>query len=188
MAYMDFYQKSIDGKDYILVVDNTNRGKCSVYIFDISGMKIQHVVDRVLDSENFKRIIGNVSFYINRVNGIYNKEISTKFPPIYVNKPTGRLSRLTYPDYKLGTLDLETYRHENKSFVYALGFYVDKRSNVFYLDKNLDSDELIFQSLNALLLYKYNGYTFYVHNLGGFDIYFILPVLDRLNKKIWKHI
>ncbi len=180
---MNFYQKKVGDKDYILVVDTISDKELSVYIYGISGMKILHVVDKILDSENVSRTMGNVCFYINKTKGIYKKEILTKFSPIYANKISGRLSRLTHPDYKFGSLDLETYKLNDKSYVYAIGFYADGALNTFYLDESLDSDDLIFRCLNALLVDKYNGYTFYVHNLAGFDIYFILPTLNRLNKK-----
>jgi len=38
------------------------------------------------------------------------------------------------------------------------------------------------QCLDDMLVDKYNGYTFYVHNLAKFDIYYLLPFLNRVNK------
>ena len=38
-----------------------------------------------------------------------------------------------------------------------------------------------------MVSHKYNGYTFYVHNLGNYDIYFILKIVansDRFTIKI----
>lgn len=178
---MDFYQKKVDNEYYIFVVNLVDKLKKSVFIFNISGMKINHIIDESYD-DNIIRQQGNIRFYINKFGEIYKKEISTKFSPIYVSKLSGRLSRLNYPDHKFGSLDLETYTFQQKSYVYALGFYIENDLKTFYIDKDLSSDELLLKCFNCLLTDKYNGYTFYVHNLSEFDIYFILPTLNRINQ------
>jgi DNA polymerase type B, organellar and viral len=77
-------------------------------------------------------------------------------------------------------MDIETFelKDENKlSKAYALGFYVKGSTNLFYINKNLDSNKLIMECLDSMLTDKYNGYTFYVHNFDKYDSYFILGVL-----------
>lgn len=90
----------------------------------------------------------------------------------------------------IGTFDLETYLDDDGiSKVYALGFYTKQHGpNSFYIDENtLNSEELILKCLENLISAKYDKYTFYVHNLGRYDIYFLLNILvksDRYEVKI----
>jgi len=65
----------------------------------------------------------------------------------------------------------------NESKAYAIGFYRDGKVKTFYIDEGLNSDLLIKECLDRMLSEKYNGYTFYVHNLGGYDNYYIIPVI-----------
>jgi len=119
--------------NHIFVVENTDCSTQSINVFDISGMWIQHIMDKDIDSNSFSRQIGNVCFHINR-NGIYKKDI--KFPHIYPNKVSGWLNRLTQPNHKIGTLDIETYNIEKVAYAYAIGFYVQGDLQCFYTDKN----------------------------------------------------
>jgi len=77
-------------------------------------------------------------------------------------------------------MDIETFelKDENKLFkAYALGFYVKGSKNLFYINKDLDSNKLIMECLDSMLTDKYNRYTYYVHNFDKYDSYFILGVL-----------
>jgi len=91
------------------------------------------------------------------------------------------------PNLSFGTLDLETYDHlgSNTSKVYALGYYFKEteESEIFYINKDLDSDELIHSCINTLLNYENNNRILYVHNLGGYDSVFIIKALMNFNQK-----
>ena len=53
---------------------------------------------------------------------------------------------------------------------------------VYYTSNNdLNSDKIILNMINELLRSKYQGITFYCHNLGGFDIVYILKALYKYN-------
>jgi DNA polymerase type B, organellar and viral/RNase_H superfamily len=87
-----------------------------------------------------------------------------------------------------GVLDIETYKYNNEiSKVYAIGYTtIQERSNIktFYMSKNkesLDSNILVLECINSLLVQKYHNYIFYVHNLGRFDVVFIQKVLKEYN-------
>ena len=50
------------------------------------------------------------------------------------------------------------------------------------MDKNaLNTSEIILDMVNELLKLKYSNIVFYCHNLGGYDIVFILKVLYTYN-------
>lgn len=96
-----------------------------------------------------------------------------------VNKP------LFVENEKVGAIDIETYENRDGNIkVYALGFKtnLDEKATIYYIDKyELDSDKLVLNLVNELLRTKYSNVTFYCHNLGGYDIVFILSTLYTYN-------
>lgn len=60
------------------------------------------------------------------------------------------------------------------SKVYALGFYTKHGAKTFYIYQKFDSYELLLRCLDSMLIAQYSGLTFYVHNLGRFDLVFLL--------------
>jgi hypothetical protein len=86
----------------------------------------------------------------------------------------------------IGVLDIETYfssrSDENKSLVYALGYKIFKgQEQIFYLSKDQSSTNLNLECIYSILIEKYNGFIFYVHNLGGFDGIFLLNAINTYN-------
>lgn len=54
---------------------------------------------------------------------------------------------------------------------------------IYYINEDhLDSDNVVLSMINELLRPKYDKITFYCHNLSGFDVVFILKVLDTYNE------
>ena len=73
------------------------------------------------------------------------------------------------------------------SKVYSLGFFTRQNGmKTFYIDpKTLvaeQSDKLILDCINAMLKPTYANFIFYVHNLGGFDVTFLLKTLIEANE------
>lgn len=90
----------------------------------------------------------------------------------------------TISNSNIGVFDLETYkdRNDNKSYVYALGFKVmNGEKKLIYISKDKSSYDIIIEGVNEILISKYNGFIFYVHNLSGFDVIFLLNVLVKYN-------
>lgn len=88
----------------------------------------------------------------------------------------------------IGVIDIETYRAKDNTYrVYALGFKTNLTSNViiYYIDpRDLDSSKIRLLLVNELLISKHSNVTFYCHNLGGFDVVFILNTLYKYNDSI----
>jgi hypothetical protein len=109
-------------------------------------------------------------------------EKNIKFPAIskklYKNKKDSVIS-----DPNIGTIDIETTSGETPR-CYAIGFYtnLDKKPLTFYIDKDLNSSQLVHSCINEMMRYKYRNVTFYAHNLGKFDAVFILKELILFNK------
>jgi len=90
----------------------------------------------------------------------------------------------------IGVIDIETYlSKDNTNKVYALGFktVLDSKPIIYYINKeDLDSSKIVLSMVNELLRFKYNKITFYCHNLGGYDIVFILYRYNDINEDKYK--
>lgn len=88
---------------------------------------------------------------------------------------------------KFGAFDIETYSSkgpdgEGLQIPYAAGFTDFKGvPSVFYARKGEDEFLVLVRALQALFCYKYNGGTFYVHNLARFDSRLILEALGKVD-------
>ena len=180
---VDFYQKKLDDGYIIITVESKledGSNKRYINIYNINGMLIQNMIDEDLNYNSFTRKISNVKLYINNNKGIYKRDISIDFPHVYTHKYKGKLNKMIHPDTRIGTMDLETYKINEKVKTYALGFYTDNSLHTFYVGGDLNSDDIIINCLDAMLTEKHNGYTFYIHNFAEYDSYFILPVVLKL--------
>jgi hypothetical protein len=163
---------------YIIVNKNISNILFHRYIYNFnSGSLLESVVDRVIDNNLFVREIGNVSLTISKdkiINLKTKKELSILK---YEDKYTKDVSNIF-----IGSLDLETFIDlDGFAKVYALGYKaLNKDIEVFYLNDDITSDQLVINCLN-IMLNKYNGYLFYTHNFGKYDSTFILNILKRYN-------
>lgn len=84
-------------------------------------------------------------------------------------------------DLKIGVIDLETFKFNNKGSqqVFAGGWGVKNKRFLYYIDEfeNFDSIKLIRKLFLDILKSEYYNYTYFVHNLSGFDYIFILNAL-----------
>ncbi len=165
----------------------------SIYTYD--GSHVLNVVDSCVDHNSFVRIIGNVTNTITKNScfeaiTVTNTSLKIKLEPVKLNKLNYSFKNLLVASPYIGTLDLETYIYKGISKVYAIGFYTKqyfKQSNIFYINPNtLDSNELILKCIDSMLVPKFSGYTFYVHNLGRYDIVFLLKPLINKKDPIYK--
>jgi len=82
----------------------------------------------------------------------------------------------------IGTFDLETFDDfDGYSKVYAAGFCVKGKSPITYYLDNKEYDSVLLKCIDNMLIPKYDGYIFYVHNLD-FDGVFIIHYLKLFNK------
>ena len=161
---------------YIVINNNIS----TKYIFDSSAILLSTVVDTIIDTNNFTRKIGNVSLVIED-NVVVNYSVDIKLNSI---KPvTKKVLDISNPSF--GTIDLETYLGDDGfNRVYAAGFYVDDKVLTYYIDKNnMNSENIVLDCINAMLINKYHNYVFYAHNLSGYDGPFILKCLLDYNDK-----
>ncbi|EFQ24845.1 DNA polymerase (mitochondrion) [Colletotrichum graminicola M1.001] len=179
----EFYLRNISNPNYIMAVLKKNNDiiKCC---FDLLGNLIQEVIDTKMEDGTIYRHSNNAVIKLDSQGMMYfyQKNIVTK-PIQYVAKK----EKSFLEDQNIGVLDLEVYNHsvDNISYVYSGGIYtnIDKNPKLFYLDPiTRNSDELILSIIDHMGKKRYQGFKFYCHNLGKYDIYFILKVLTNFNK------
>lgn len=189
-----------DSGKMIIIVEILNLPNNSlthnINVYTILGTHTFNAKDKYINNNSFTRSIGNVTNTItfnkdNSTHPIKNTSIIIGLNPVKLRKQNKYLMNLNINSPFIGTFDLETYNDNGISKVYAIGFYTKqyyKKLNTFYIDpNNLDSHELILKCIDAMLTPKYSGYTFYVHNLGRYDIAFLLRPLIRENMNDFKY-
>ena len=83
------------------------------------------------------------------------------------------------PNSNIGVFDIESFEEDGVSKPYAIGFKTnqDYKCKTYYINKNLDSVELMHRCIDEMIRPKYYKTHFYVHNLGGYDAAFIIKNL-----------
>jgi hypothetical protein len=174
-------------ENYIIINDKINSSTYERRVYSAnSGVFYFTALDKIIDSYTFSRTIGKTTFTISDQEIIKTSSIKELVPIKY----QGQLYKASSNPF-IGTLDLETYNdREGYAKVYALGFYTNKEVEnnqkpiTFYLENDMTSSELILKCLDNMLTSKYNGYSFYVHNFGGFDAPFIINTLLTANANL----
>jgi len=150
-------------------------------VFDIkTGALEATFTDFIINDNTFERKYKDTIFTIQN-DEIIKITHGNKILPL-IKKWDGKGDRSTSSNPYIGTFDLEAF-NDSDGFakVYALGFCVlNEKPITFYLNRDEDKN-LIVDCLNTMLVNKYNGYTFYIHNLN-YDGVFILNKLKAFNK------
>lgn len=129
-----------------------------------------------------RRESGKLVNIFNTNNELVTSEKRMYLPPI--KSEFKRDFTTAIPNLYIGVLDIETYEDNGLAKCFAIGFYtyIDEKCKTFYINEDLDSDELIDRCFSNILIDKYNNIKFYVHNLGRYDGIFIPKTLYRLNE------
>lgn len=176
--YMHIYNNK-----YIILSTELDNNKIFREVFSLKlGTLEGKFTDTILSPTSFERQYKSVKFTINndKITKIINED---KTLPIITRKHMKK-DNLTSSNPFIGTFDLEAFDDvDGYAKVYALGFCVLNQDPItFYLDKN-DNKDLIVECFKVMLTNKYNGYTFYIHNLN-YDGVFILNKLKAYNNSI----
>lgn len=180
-----FYLYSINGKEYIITVKDIGIGKTIKEVYNLSGFKvISNVIDEIKSKSRFVRTIKNISIEFEG-DEILKNSIQVRLP-VFKLKP----ARYTgMPNPNIGSFDMETYRDlDSNSKVYALGFATlsmleSKKSSMYYLTKDGETSyDIVLKCIDDMLSVKNRDHIYYTHNLGRFDIVFLLKILKDANK------
>lgn len=178
-----FYQNNVEGLDYILVAEKVGDNKILKEAYTVYGIRIEKTEDTDMLNNSYIRNFGKYTLLIKN-NKIIFSEKKIVLSPIKspIHKDKGNIIE----DTRIGVIDLETYNIDSSTAkVYALGFYtnLDDKPVLYYIDQeNLDSNEIVINCINEMLRPKYKGVTFYAHNLGKFDVVFIIKALLEHNE------
>lgn len=145
-------------------------------LVSIEGSTIQFTDELDLKTNTLCRKMSNVTFYYKDGKlDYFAVDIKTNFIP--------KVNRTSKKDIKIGTFDIETYPLTAGSTVelrpYAIAFYDGVSVNSYYLSDYKNDIEMITEALSGMLSPKYKGFTFFAHNMSGFDGVFILDILSN---------
>lgn len=167
-------------RPYILMVRVLENNKIQKVKYSLSGLLITNMVDLydnniIIRNYNNKKVVIEDNKHINFI------EEDIKFDPI----PKSYLKYKSFiANRNIGVIDIETYTtRDSDTKIYALGFRtnLEDEPTIYYINHDLDSEDLVITMINELLRLKYKNITFYCHNLGGYDIVFILKILYNYN-------
>jgi len=77
-------------------------------------------------------------------------------------------------------MDIETFIKDNIHIPYCISWFDGEQSFSYYLTYYKNPDAMIIDCMKDLMVRKYNNYKVYIHNLAGFDAYFLLKILVNL--------
>ena len=168
-----------DRTDFVLAVKILDTNTIDKIRYSLNGTLLSSVSDRAVD-DVIIRNSGETQLVIRDGNIV---SLTQNIKLISLQKP---LTKALFTEYdNIGVIDIETFKADDETYkVYAIGFMTNLSSKpvIYYIDKDtLNSSKLILDFVNELMRPKYDKVKFYCHNLGGFDIVFILKVLLTYN-------
>jgi hypothetical protein len=183
-----FFYRDVYKIPFIVAIQDSEKS-IKKLAFSLLGFLISEVLDikdlnlDTGDPENKKvfikeRVMDKLSINFDHNNTIISKQQFLNLKPIKRDEKLESITNL-HEDNKLGVIDLETFKDTTTGTtkVYACGVYtyLDEDPTIFYIDKStLDDKELVLKFINFLCKPSYKDITFYCHNFGNYDVYFIL--------------
>lgn len=200
--FVNFYKDKLFIFDYkfynfdnkYLVVLRLDRNY--IWVFNKETFSLDYYcIDNKLSDKLFERIINDKKIYISDLKVEY---LINKLQVNSLSLPLNSGIQISESLVKIGTLDLECFNNKNQdNYVYAIGYSIFKKNrlkdisfndlnmNIYYLedykDYNHPSINMVIECIMDMLL-NYSNYTFYVHNLGGYDSIYLLNSLIKYNK------
>jgi hypothetical protein len=133
--------------------------------------------DEFINENEFMRTLDNKTFYFeNNKEILFTKTLKTKF--------IAKLSPSKILNNNFITLDIETYIKDNVLIPYLISIYDGTKESTFAIWDFTNYEDMINSALKSIMIRKYNGYRIYIHNMGKFDIIFLLKYLVKLGNVI----
>lgn len=172
----------MDKINYILAIRKLNKHTTEKLKYSTSGVLLSRVTDNKIDDNSVIRTRDNETIQI-KDNKVVSSTTPITFKPLDVVKIK---DNNWLPNTNIGVIDTETYFNGTKHEIYALGYktILEKDNNpiTFYIDKDCNSDKLILSFIDEIMRPKYENITFYCHNLAGYDVIFIVSVINKFNE------
>ena len=164
---------------YVLAIKYINKSTIEKIRYSVDGVVINHVIDSLSEDNLVTRKYGNNEILIKDNKITYYKQNMDLKP---IDKLPNKHLFIENPN--IGVIDCETYlSNDGITKVYCLGFKTNlsKEAVTYYINNSLNSEEIVLKSVDELLIPKYDKIKFDCHNLGGYDVVFILKVLSDYN-------
>jgi hypothetical protein len=149
--------------------------------FALNSVVQENFYDNLEGNGDIIRTSGNNTMLV-RDGEVVSTSNNLRCKPI---KPQ-KLNTSYIPNPNIGVIDTETYMDSaGKSHIYSLGFKTNlsPKSYIYYIDiDSMSSSDIVISMFEELLRPKYNDITFYCHNFGGYDAYYIIPLLYNYNE------
>ena len=140
------------------------------------GISLIKFKDEIVSENKFIRIINNKKYYFeDNKQVLFTKEMTNK-----KGKFISKTSKSKNLSNNFIILDIETFIKDNILVPFCISIFDGKIKTHFYLTDYNNLDEMILDSLNSILIRKYNGYNVYMHNMAKFDIIFLFKYLLKL--------
>ncbi len=167
---------------YIILSTKLSNGSIVREIYDAKlGVFEATFTDIILDNITFERKYKSTTFTISK-NKLIKMSIDKELSRINSDSTEHIHKRQVIVSNPLiGSFDLEAFEDsDGYAKVYAVGFCILNNKTVkFYHDD--DKKDVLLDCINSMLSKKYQGFTFYVHNLN-YDGVFILNKLKVFNE------
>lgn len=164
---------------YVLAIKYLDKFTIEKIRYSVDGVVINHVLDSLSEDNLVTRKYGNNEIFIKDNKITYYKQNMDLKP---IDKLPNKHLFIENPN--IGVIDCETYlSNDGITKVFCLGFKTNlsKEPVTYYIDNSLNSEEIVLKLVYELLRPKYEKIKFYCHNLGGYDVVFILKVLSDYN-------
>jgi len=179
---LEFDSMHLFNDKYIILSTKLDNGTIHRNIYDAKlGVFEAKFIDYIINDTTFERKYKSTIFTISNDKLIMmsiTKELSVLNSDSieHVHK-----KQVLVSNPFIGSFDLEAFEDsDGYAKVYAAGFCVLSDNTVkFYKDN--DEQDVLLECINAMLVKKYSGFTFYVHNLN-YDGVFILNKLKVFNE------
>lgn len=168
----------LNGINYILGIHYMDVYCVRKIRLSMAGNILEDVTDTVLANDTIKRVSGKNVVIINNKDKVIKSYRDNILSPIKPPLSSKEIKSGENPN--IGVIDFETFRYKDNTYkVYLGGFktYLEDKACMYYIENKDDSDSVIITMIDELLRSKYSKTTFYCHNLGGFDVIFLLKLL-----------
>ena len=175
-----FYSVVLNHHPYILGIHYLGLDSIRKLRLNMYGNILEDITDIVLENGTVKRTSGK-NVLIIKDDKVIETYSDYKLSAIKLSK--AQKETYSFENPNIGVIDFETLQYHDGSYkVYAAGFktYLEENATMFYMKDSHDS--VILELVDGLLRSKYSKTTFYCHNLGGFDVVFLLKVLVDYNE------
>ena len=170
-----------DVNNYVLAVNNINDKSIEKIRYSLNGVVINRVIDRLFNDKIIRKI-GEKEISLDYNNKVLSTKLNIKLKPI-IKYSTKKTSFTENPN--IGVIDLETFLgNDGIQKIYALGFKTNLDPNPvhYYISKdNMDPGNIVLSMFDELLRDKYDKFTFYCHNLSGYDVVYIMSIINNYN-------